>query len=212
MSFQPFDPDRETSIYHRNLPHWDQPGVTYFITFRLADSLPTNVLQQIAQERQRWLHAHALSSVEELANQPDSLRWEYAKTFNTKWHAGMDAGHGECLLKRPELRFHVQQALQHWQGSRWDLDCAVVMPNHVHALVSPGPDWNLAELLHSVKRFSAGAINAAVGRKGSLWQDESFDHIVRSQTQLVLFRKYIYANPTKAGLNANEFWLNTGSD
>jgi len=211
MRFKPYDPIRGASIYRKNLPHWQQPGVTYFVTFRLADSLPTAVLQELEAAKRQWLLEHGLSDMDALAGCEERLRWEFAKTFNGRWQASMDAGHGECWLRLPEHRKVVVEAMQHWHGSRWDLDLAVVMPNHVHALVTPWPEERLEELLHSVKRFSARAIHAALGRKGSFWQDESFDHIVRREAQLAHFRDYIRDNPKKAGLKEGEFWIGGGS-
>lgn len=169
MPFEPYDPSRETLIYRRDLPHWQQPGTTCFVTFRLADSLPAERVRMLNEERHRWLLARGFPSVEALANQPDALRRDYAKTFNAKWHALLDAGHGTCVLRQPELCHLAAGALCHFHGERLDLDLAVVMPNHVHALITPKSGHLLEDLLHSIKRFSARAINQCLQRKGTLW-------------------------------------------
>jgi putative transposase len=207
MSFTPYDPQAGPIIYHRNLPHWRQPGTTYFVTFRLADSLPASRSIQLKQEQQQWLIDHDIHNMETLAKVRNDLRWQYAKTFNARWHELLDAGHGSCILSEPEKRQIVVDALQHWHGTRLHLDETVIMPNHVHTLITPEPDWSLSECLHSIKRFTARAINKWLDRKGALWQDESFDHIVRSEAQLNHFRDYIRQNPIKAHLNPTQFWL-----
>ena len=207
MSFTPYDPQAGPIIYHRNLPHWRQPGTTYFVTFRLADSLPASRSIQLKQEQQQWLIDHDIHNMETLAKVPNDLRWQYAKTYHARWHELLDAGHGSCVLSEPEKRQIVVDALQHWHGTRLHLDETVIMPNHVHTLITPEPDWSLSECLHSIKRFTARAINKWLDRKGALWQDESFDHIVRSEAQLNHFRDYIRQNPIKAHLNPTQFWL-----
>src|ERR1039458_5672930 len=84
------------------------------------------------------------------------------------------------------------------------------MPNHVHALVRPVQGYLLKEILPSWKSFSAHKLNEALGRKGTFWQDESFDCIVRNPAQLEKYSAYIQANPAKAGLKAGEYRLNVG--
>jgi len=96
-------------------------------------------------------------------------------------------------------------ALRHWHGIKWQLYAAVVMPDHVHALARPlsrptGGAFNLAEILHSIKRFSARKINQGRGVQGSLWQDERFDRIVRDEAEFLEKWQYIRNNPVKAGL------------
>jgi hypothetical protein len=55
--FIPFDEHRELRVYRRSLPHWRQDGATYFVTFRLGDSIPVNVTQAWNDERRRWIAA-----------------------------------------------------------------------------------------------------------------------------------------------------------
>ena len=74
------------------------------------------------------------------------------------------------------------------------------MPNHVHAIVEPANGTLLGEIVRHWKGGSAFDINRALGRSGSLWRRETFDHIVRSEPQLEHFRKYIAENPPKGGL------------
>ncbi len=78
------------------------------------------------------------------------------------------------------------------------------MPNHVHVLVRPYETYGLKAILQAWKSFTAHAINKHMGRRGPLWQKESFDHIVRSAAQLERSRQYIRANPEKAGRYASQ--------
>jgi REP element-mobilizing transposase RayT len=81
----------------------------------------------------------------------------------------------------------------------------VVLPDHVHALAQPlwradSGAFDLSEILHGIKRFSARKINQARGTTGSLWQDERFDRIVRDEAEFLEKWQYIRNNPLKAGL------------
>ncbi len=58
--FRPFDPDGPVRVYVRHLPHWRQPGATYFVTFRQDDSIPQSVLAEWVDIRSRWFEAHGL--------------------------------------------------------------------------------------------------------------------------------------------------------
>ena len=93
MPFQPFDPGQPIDLHERNLPHWQQAGTTYFITFRLADSLPAGCLRELEADRLAWLLARDIPSPEKIADQPDAIRHAYAKTFNARWHALLDNGY-----------------------------------------------------------------------------------------------------------------------
>ena len=107
-----------------------------------------------------------------------------------------------------EERTITLDAIRHWHGIKWHLYAAVVLPDHVHILAQPltqstGGTFDLAEILHSVKRFSARKINQGRGVEGSLWQDERFDRIVRDEAEFLEKWQYIRNNPVKAALASN---------
>jgi REP element-mobilizing transposase RayT len=79
------------------------------------------------------------------------------------------------------------------------------MPNHCHLLIRPFTDWTLEKILQGIKGVSSHQINGKVGSSGSLWQDESYDRIVRDEEHLWRVVQYIGNNPLKAGL-ALESW------
>ncbi|MCC7423890.1 MAG: transposase [Planctomycetaceae bacterium] len=99
----------------------------------------------------------------------------------------------------------MADALQHFDGRRYDMDSFVVMPNHVHLLVQFRPPTTLRGQTKSWLRFTALEINARLGRTGHFWQSEPFDHLVRSAEQFEYLRRYIEENPAKASLRAGEF-------
>jgi REP element-mobilizing transposase RayT len=196
-----FKPLNEEAVIHRrrrNLPHWQQSGCTYFVSFRTADSLPQSKLAEINEQKEVWLRCHP---------EPWSEKdWdEYNRRFTEKIQTWLDAGYGACVLRQPELAGIVGSALRHFDLDRYVLDEFVVMPNHVHALLKPLGDHSLERILHSWKSFTANKINGYLGTTGTFWMDESFDHAVRSWAQLEHFRKYIRENPLKAGLQNGAF-------
>jgi type I restriction enzyme R subunit len=101
----------------------------------------------------------------------------------------------------------VAQALEHFDCDRYLLLGYVIMPNHVHLLVTPGPTHPLSKILQSWKRFTAREINKARNTSGQVWQRESFDHIVRSVAQLDRFQNYLRENPVNAKLREGEYLL-----
>ena len=75
----------------------------------------------------------------------------------------------------------------------------VVMPNHVHLLAAfPDEDAMLTQC-ESWKHYTAGAMNRVLGRKGRFWQQDEFDHLVRSADAFDHFRRYIADNPLRRG-------------
>jgi len=209
--FRPFDEHRPINIHRRNLPHWEQPGATYFLTFRLGDSLPAGLLRELQIQRAAWLRVHQLDDRCSLNDLDPILCKEYHRRFTAKEHRWLDEGHGRCLLRQPDLRTHVTDALLHFDDDRYLLDEFVVMPNHVHALVLPLGNHSRSDITASWKKFAARQINAALRESGTLWQAETYDHVVRDIEQLRSYRQYIAANPVKARLRTDDYTLGKGT-
>jgi REP element-mobilizing transposase RayT len=184
----------------RHLPHWEQPGRTYFVTFRLADSLPQDKLRQWEAERDRWLQQHRPP----LTHQQQE---EFDRLFPERLERWLDAGHGDCCLRQPEVAAMVAAALRHFDGNRYVLGRYVIMPNHVHVLVTPLADQTVPRILHSWKSYTATEINRRLGRTGALWQQEYFDHLVRNERALAHFEDYIRQNPIHASLKEGDYVL-----
>ena len=98
----------------------------------------------------------------------------------------------ECCLHDNEMKF--------------DLRAAVVMPDHVHMIFMPLINqqakeiYSPAEIMNAVKGASAHKVNKLLGRKGRLWQPESFDHVLRSSESLDAKIIYLLENPQRRGL------------
>ncbi len=189
--FNPYQDIHQTR--RKNLPHWTQDGCTYFVTFRLADSIPQSRIKEYEALRQKWEEHH----------QPPYSKKEqerFNELFSDRVNEWLDDGAGSCCFRDPVLSKIVADTLTHFEGERYLLDAWVVMPNHVHVLVTPLNQNPLADILHSWKSFSANAINRKLGETGPLWKKEYYDHIVRNRDEWVRIRKYIQANPAKAGI------------
>ena len=95
----------------------------------------------------------------------------------------------------------------HDHGKRIDLEAAVVMPDHVHLLLTPLPDddgspYPLPFILQLIKGMSARSVNKLQGSSGPVWQEESFDHVVRSEKSFQEKLEYLRQNPVRRGLVA----------
>ena len=192
-SFIGFDEFANVDISRRDLPHWRQEDTTYFVTFRLADSIPATKLSALESERSAWLMHNP-----EPWN--DAQRKAYYEHFSAKLDEWLDAGSGSCVLTDERASKIVADALKHFDGKRYNLGAWVIMPNHVHAIVTPFEGRDLSEILHSWKSFTAHEINKLLKRAGPLWQHESYDHIVRNERALFRIEEYIDHNPEKAGI------------
>jgi REP element-mobilizing transposase RayT len=212
LPFNAFDNKRDAAIRLRHLPHWTQEGATYFVTFRLADSLPKSVYEKWQHERDAALQLLSISERKGTpAAAPDVLsETEVIKTYAEKLEAEIDLGHGECWLRNPPVAEMVENALRHFDGERYWLGSYVIMPNHVHVLVRPTMWHKLSDILHSWKSFTAHEANRILNRTGEFWQDESFDHIVRNETALENFAFYIEENPRHAGLPVKTYRVGGG--
>jgi REP element-mobilizing transposase RayT len=186
-AFQPFDPRGPLNQSWRNLPHWDQPGATYFLTFRLADSLPAAARARLAEMRD--------------LNDADAFAWI---------ERYLDAGAGSCVFAQPAHAAMMAAALRHFDGTRYDLGAFAVMPNHVHALVRPLGAESRTKIIHTWKSYSARELQRVGALHAQAWQDEGFDRIVRDESELRRFHDYILANPAAARLPSGTFMAGTG--
>jgi REP element-mobilizing transposase RayT len=164
------------------LPHFDGGELAQFITFRLHDALPGSVLA-------RWKEELKLEKPGEIE-----------AIMRRRVEAYLDQGHGSCYLKEPGLATMVQNALIFHDKSKYRLSSWVIMPNHVHLLCTPVTGHSLAEIMHSLKSYTASEANKMLGRKGRLWQKEYFDRYIRSARHFAKVVAYIENNPVKACL------------
>jgi Rad3-related DNA helicase/REP element-mobilizing transposase RayT len=179
-----------------NLPHWTAHGSIYSVTFRLADSLPEEVVQGWKAERERIRYIATEGNRSLTVFELKKLH----RLHEAKVEQMLDRAAGECLLRNPAMGQIVADALRHFDGERYALLAWCVMPNHVHAVVRPKDMHELSDILHSWKSYTAHHINGALGRSGPVWQEESYDHLVRDEQELAHSVEYVWSNPEKAGM------------
>jgi len=205
---KPFRPDDSFQKSRGNLPHWTQDGVIYFITFRLADSIPKTAMDEWSGRRSEWLMSRGMTpQAFDFEKLSENERKEYRRRFGQKFHEMLDDCLGDCLLRKSANAKMVADAMEFFEGERYWLGDYVVMPNHVHLLISPYADFKLKKIMQSLKSHTAKKINKLQGKSGQLWQRESYDHIVRSENQLLFYEQYIQENSDKAKLREGEYLL-----
>ncbi|HEV2806249.1 MAG TPA: transposase [Chthoniobacterales bacterium] len=193
-----FNPYAEIRHTENRLPHWQQEGATYFVTFRLADSIPSQLRDEWANEREAWLRVHREPWSAEIER-------EYHKRFSGALEQWLDEGHGSYLLRRHDCAKVVAETLRHFEPERVMMISFAVMPNHVHAVFVQNPEWPLEKLIRSWKGFTARQINKLLGRSGSFWQRDYFDRLVRDEEHFQNCVRYIRRNPQKARLSQEQF-------
>jgi len=164
------------------LPHFDGGEIPQFITFRLGDSMPQAVLQKWRTElgRESGIDVEA--------------------ALRRRIEAYLDQGYGECHLSHPNIAESVQDSILFFDRDRYRLFAWVVMPNHVHLLITPCQGHALSRILQSLKGYTANEVNKLLGREGQLWQRESFDRYIRDGDHFAKVVEYIENNPVKARL------------
>jgi len=199
-------------FYRRNLPHLQPIGGTFFITFRLKDSIPLAVLQQLRADFQAQKDAFLRNPTPENNSLFNQMRKRYFVLYDDELDR---SAHGSCCLNGLEQAQLIMKELHRWDGDMYDLMAYCIMPNHVHLLIDTSfqlPDnlecfqldsidyVPLQNIMKRVKGASARYINKSLGRSGQLWQYESYDHLVRNDRELNNIVAYILNNPVKARL------------
>ena len=175
-------------IRYNKLPHWFQEGKTQFVTFRLADSLPQTKLAELAAFKTEWLKEH-------LQPWDEKVKSEYSYLIGERIDEWLDAGYGGCALKDPEVRRIVTDAFLFFNEKRYILHALVVMPNHVHVLLTPAEGYDVITTIGNIKSFTATKINKLLGKSGDFWQRNSFDRMLRCADDFQAKMDYIIHNP-----------------
>lgn len=203
--FQGLRDDLPLNIYIRHMPHWRQQGATYFVTFRLADSLPEARRQELERLKNDWELKHR-------GTKDKSQLEELARMVFERIEDWLDQGAGSCVLSETRFLLRVHQSMQYFNGQDYELGASVILPNHVHCIVRPFAETKreLEEIIGSWKSFTSKHIHLALAQRGKLWQEESYDRIIRDEEHLWRCLQYIGRNPEKAGRsNAScQLWLN----
>ena len=116
----------------------------------------------------------------------------FERHFVGKFFEFLNRGHGKCILRTPEIGGLLAEALLYFNSQRLDTGDFVVMPNHVHVLMTPYAGFELEDVLHSIKSYTSNQINRKRNRFGMLWMEETYDE------ELLRIQAYIRANPARA--------------
>ncbi len=199
-------------ITRRNLPHWYVPGAMHFVTFRLAGTLPRQVIDDLKQRRRELLlgRADGISALEH--------RRRVHKQLFAAYDRYLDLNREIAWLADPRIASVMRASLYHLHGKHYALLAYSIMPNHVHVLFQPliaeqefaedsesdtGEDADrhgpLASIMHSLKGYTAHQANQILRRKGAFWQHESYDHWVRDEDELERIVDYIESMQSMRG-------------
>lgn len=205
------------SFYQRNLPHYQPPGSTLFVTFRLANSMPKEALLKLQAERERV--KVILSRITDPQERVERAYREQRRFFG-KWDNVLDSrSTGPIWLQDARIAELMIESMYYRDGQVYDLEAFCVMPNHVHMVFTPLPDTSKTEtdeksyhalpaIMHSLKLYTAGQANKILEREGNFWQHENYDHVVRDEAEWRRIVEYVLNNPVKAGLVTNQNdWL-----
>jgi putative transposase len=186
-------------FYRRRLPH-DQPNnAILFATFRLANSLPKEIVVQLLQDReQREAVIKKESNTEKRALLLKEERTRYFGHFDdyldklltdVRW------------LANPEIADIVLNAILFYDQKEYDVIACCIMPNHVHLIADmQRANIPLHSVLQRIKSYSAAKANPILRRSGQFWHHENYDHVVRDGEELKKIVRYILENPVKASL------------
>ncbi len=100
----------------------------------------------------------------------------------------------------PAERLVVRDHISAGHRRFYSLVAVVVMPDHVHLILRPLPGLDLSRIMKGIKGVSANLLNRARGTTGTVWQDESYDRIMRDEDEFNEKLNYMLNNPVKAGL------------
>ncbi len=188
-----FNPLSPFEKHGGELPHWQQGAALQFVTFRLGDALPLSLMKDWREERAQWLSSHP---------QPWSteVQAEYHRRFSGKIERWLDQGMGSCFFTDPDARRILEDCMMRFEGERVQHEAWVIMPNHVHALFRPLVP--IEKLIQAWKGHAARALG-----KGSIWQRDYRDTLIRDPEHHANVLRYIRRNPLKAKLSEAMFTL-----
>ena len=180
--------------YNNKLPHFDGSWVCQHITYRLSDSVAQEVLDRLSSELQMI---------------SDDVERDCHKRRSFEEH--LDAGHGSCVLREPEVADVIKNGWKKFDGERYDLLAWVIMPNHCHILIRQYENVNLSKVVQSWKSYTGRWMkkwwneNKRVPfqslKNEGMWQREYWDRFIRDQDHFEAAINNIHDNPVKANLS-----------
>ena len=192
--------------YRRNLPHYQPVDATFFVTFRLADSLPADTVARLKEERVQ--EEKLLLKIKDEKVREKKIA-DQRKRYFSKFDKMLDnAVIDRSWLNDERVARMVAEALCFRDKKVYDLLAYCIMPNHVHMVFTgERSGTSLYKILQSLKAHTAREANKILRQKGAFWQHESYDHVVRDGKELERIIAYVLHNPVKAGMVSNwEEW------
>ncbi len=180
----------EIKDWHRrfhSVPHRENKALQS-ITFRLYDSLPKEVIEEIKLKL----------DINEDDDSYDSIQYQRLRQKIAEYE---DAGYGQCFLRDERIAAIMQDTLKHFDGERYQLICWCIMPNHVHVLIEVNEGWSLSRIMHGWRSYTAKEANRILVRTGKFWMEEYYDRYIRDDNHLQQTINYILNNPANAGLD-----------
>ena len=168
------------------MPHWFQENKTVFITFRLGDSLPQSKIEELLDLKRKMRCDGTFDAV---------VRQKYNAAVIDKMEEWIDAGYGSCILADKKVRDIVVDSILFFDNKHYLLHSFVIMPNHVHILLTPIGNAPILDDIGKIKRFTAVRINRILGTEGKIWQKGTFDRLVRDSAEFERYWDYIIDNP-----------------
>ncbi len=177
-------------IHNNDLPHWQQNDAVMFLTCRLADSLPQSKLAEYRDLIERFDH-----HFNDMTGQSDDEHRKLQEQASERIQQWLDAGMGSCILRSGKEREIVSDSLKYIDGKKIHTYAYVIMPNHLHILLSPLDSTPITDTFENLKKFMTRKINKVTGRTDKIWQKYHFDTLVRSRQDFDETVMYIIQNP-----------------
>jgi putative transposase len=191
------------TFYRRNLPHWFPEGASIFLTWRLYGSLPSGSGAMMGGRSRSTARNGCVTKAGTGFQNGCATKDSPGRRFKLLDAALDTSSTGPFWLRDPRVADSVVDTIRKGDSvlGYFALHAFVVMPNHVHLLITP--KLPVRRIMNGLKGAAARQANSILSRKGShFWQDESFDHWVRTPKEFDRIRTYIENNPVSAGLAA----------
>jgi putative transposase len=189
----------DKAYYQRRLPHIQPLDATIFVTFRLANSLPKQIIIQLLEDREQ---REKLINTEKNSKKRKVMLEEERRRYFGHFDEYLDrVKESPHWLSEPEVANIMAEAIKYQDGKQYILNAFCVLPNHVHMMINvQRSNASLYKILQKLKSYTAIQANKILHRNGAFWHHESYDHVVRDGSEFERIVWYILQNPVKAGL------------
>jgi len=202
-------------FYKRNLPHYQPENGIFAITFRLAFSLPKEIVETLQAEKEDFDRNILIFKGKKLQDYKNEFGQKYFETFDAFLDKYLKS---PMWLATDSIAEKVKESLHFLDKRMYELFAFCIMPNHVHMIIKPLKEnnnkyYSIANIMYTLKRFTANECNKVLERKGQVWHNESYDHFIRNEKDFEYQLYYLINNPVKAKLidkpdNWKFSWIN----